>query len=601
MSRNTHVRAFILFLTLGLSLSLSASFAGNGTRSTAVNYEPLKETVSRLIKKEMKKNDVVGLSIALVDDQQVVWAEGFGFADERNKLPAGPETVYRIGSLTKLFTATAAMQLAEQGALDLDQSLQHYLPEFSVRSRQNGSRPITIRSLLTHHSGLPSNLQKGMWSSQPEPFANVINQLKDEYAAYPPDYIYSYSNIGMDLVGLVIERVSNRDYDAWIQGSLLHPLGMTRTGFAATKSRSGVLSRGYHKGREREDPLLRDVPAGGMQSTVLDLGRFMQMVLNKGTSNEHQVLKPETLAEMLRPQNLQVPLDLGLRTGIGWALSGLGDIDIQNAGAVAHHAGATLLFHSQLIVLPEQKLGVVVLANSSTSFRVVNKAAVQAITLALEAKTGIKQPVQKKPVEVEAPLQQEILQDYAGQYASIAGLAEITPKTDHLHAEVMNRTFQLTPCADGGFNVKYRLLGLFEIKLGELDYYELSRATVSGCEILKARTKGRELLIAEKIHLVPVPEAWQKHAGKYRIMNLGDDFPLIEDIRLRYSDGLLAAEFSVPFFFKGTARFPLKPMSDTEAVISGLGRGMGETIRVVQFEGAEALRYSGYILKRMEK
>jgi hypothetical protein len=429
----------------------------------------------------------------------------------------------------------------------------------------------------------------------------MINLLRDEYVAYPPDYIYSYSNVGMDLVGLVIERVSNRDYDAWIQGSLLHPIGMTRTDFANAKNQNSHLSRGYHKGKEREDPLLRDVPAGGMQSTVLDLGRFMQMVFGNGTSNGHQVLKPETLAEMLRPQNLQVPLDLGLRTGIGWVLSGLGDIDIQDAGAVAHHAGATLMFHSQLIVLPEHKLGVVVLANSSTSSRVVSKAAVQAITLALEAKAGIRQPVQLKPLEVEAPLQQEVLRDYSGRYASIAGLAEITPKMDHLHAEVMNRTFQLTRCSDGGFNVKYRLLGLFEIKLGELDYYELSHSIVAGCEILKARTKGRELLVAEKINPVPIPEAWQKPAGKYLIKNLGDDFPLIEDIRIQYRDGLLLAECSVPFFFKGTARFPLKPMSDSEVIITGLGRGMGETIRVVQFEEAEALRYSGYILKRIEK
>jgi CubicO group peptidase (beta-lactamase class C family) len=561
-----------------------------------VDYEPVKAAVSPLIKKEMKKNDVIGLSIALVDDQQVVWAEGFGYADEKKELIATPETVYRIGSLTNLFTATAAMQLAEQGKLDFDRPLQTYLPEFSVQSRFNSSAPITIRSLLTHHSGLPSNLLKGMWNGNPEPYTNVVKLIKEEYVAYPPDVIFSYSNVGTTLVGHVVERVSGRRYVSYINESLLHPLGMAHTGFSPAQKTSGLLSRGYHKGRELDEPSLRDVPAGGMHSTVLDLGRFMQMIIAKGRSNGNQVLKSETLAEMLKPQNTHIPLDLGLRIGLEWALSGLGDMDIQGAGIVAHHAGATLVFHSQIIVMPEHKLGVVVLSNSSTSSQVVNKAAIQAITLALKAKTGIEQPQKKKPVEVEAPLRQEVIRAYSGTYASVMGIAEITSKSDHLHVEAMNRTFQLTPCADEGFSVKYKILGLFQFSLGELDYYEVSRAVIAGHEILKVSTKGRDLLVAEKITAAPVPEPWKKRAGEYRIDNPGDDFPLLENFHLRYEDGLLLAECEVPFFFKGKARFPLRPISDTEAIIAGLGRGMGETIKVVQVNGGEALRYSGYLL-----
>lgn len=590
----TSAARLLAFAILSLMVIPSAVH-GIPDAAMPVNYEPVKSAVSRLIKKEMGKNDVIGLSIALVDDQQVVWAEGFGYADEKKELFATPETVYRIGSLTGLFTATAAMQLAEQGKIDIDQPLQTYLPEFSVQSRFNGSGPITIRSLLTHHSGLQSNILKGMWNRKPEPYTNVVNLIEEEYVAYPPDVIFSYSSVGTTLVGHVVELVSGREYVPYINESLLQPLGMTHTGFAPAQKTNGPLSRGYHKGKEMDEPFLRDVPAGGMQSTVLDLGRFMQMIIAQGRSNGNQVLKSNTVAEMLKPQNQHVPLDLGLRIGLEWALSGLGDIDIQNAGTVAHHAGATLLFHSQIILLPEHRLGVIVLSNSSASSRVVNRAAVQAITLAVEAKAGIKQPLQKKPLEIEALLPKEVLQDYAGQYASVAGIAEIKSKSDHLHAEVMNRTFQLTPCEDKGFSVKYRLLGLFPFSLGELDYYELSRTAVAGHEILKASTKGRAFLVAEKISPAPVPEPWKKRVGEYRIDNPGDDFPLIENIHLRYEDGLLLAECAVPFFFKGKARFPLRPISDAEAIVAGLGRGMGETIRVVRVNGSEALRYSGYV------
>jgi hypothetical protein len=320
------------------------------------------------------------------------------------------------------------------------------------------------------------------------------------------------------------------------------------------------------------------------------------MVFAQGRSNHAQILKPETLAQMLRSHNDKVPLDLGLRAGLGWMLSGLGDIDIQDAGIVAHHAGATLVFRSQMILLPEHRLGVVVLANSATAMRTVNKAAVQALTLALEAKTGIKQPVGKRSAERDMPLSREMRSEYAGQYASMVGLAVIKPKSDHFHTRVMNRTLRLVPLTNGRFGVKYRFLGLFPISLGELDFFELSYARIAGHEILTAGTRGRDLLIAEKIHAVPVPETWLKRVGEYRIDNRGDDFLLIEDIHLRYEDGLLLAECAVPLFFKGRVRFPLKPVSDTEAVIAGLGRGLGETIRVIQVKGREALRYSGYAL-----
>lgn len=568
--------------------------------SATVDYGPLKEAVSQLIKKEMRKNDVVGMSIALVDDQRVVWAQGFGYADEKNDIAAEPDTVYRAGTLTMLFTATAAMQLVEQGTLDIDRPLKTHLPDFTIRSRFNNSRPITLRDLLTHHAGLPSNLQKGMWSSKPELFTGVAGLLKDEYAAYPPGFLYSFSSVGMTLAGHAVERAAGRDYASVVTESILQPLSMGRSDFARTAPGKGV-SKSYRKGREAEAPLLRDLPSEGLRSTVLDMSCFMQMLFNNGKSGNRRILKPETIAEMFRPQNADVPLDLGLRTGLGWALSGLGEIDIQNAGVVAHHGGLTPLFNSQMIVLPQHKLGVVVMANSASSGRAVNRAAAKAIELALEAKAGIKQPEHRAPGEVEVELAPRLRQIFEGTYASLAGIATIKAKSGHFHAEVMGHTFQLPPHAEDRFGIKYRLLGLFEINIGDLDHYELSRATIAGREVLKASMKGRELLVAEKLQPAAVPEAWSKRAGEYTITNLGNDLPLIEDIVLRVENNLLVIECAAPFFFKGTVRLALQPVSPTEAVIAGLGRGMGETIRVVQMNGREALRYSGYVLTLKEQ
>jgi len=172
-----------------------------------------------VIEQAMHKNGVTGLSLSLVDDQQVVWAQGFGYADEANNIPATPETVYRVGSISELFTATAAMQLAEQGKIDIDRPLQTYLPEFSVKRRFTDPKPITLRHLMSHHAGLPTNVLKGMWSTTPAPFTTIVDVLQNEYTSYPPNVVWSFSNLGVTLVGHVIEKISGEAFATHLQYS----------------------------------------------------------------------------------------------------------------------------------------------------------------------------------------------------------------------------------------------------------------------------------------------------------------------------------------------------------------------------------------------
>ena len=569
---------------------------------TRGDYGYTKEHVSWLIRTEMKKHDVTGLSIALVDDQEVVWAEGFGLADEANKIPATPETVYRVGSISKLFTATAAMQLVEQGKLDIDKPLTTYLPEFSIKSRFPEAGPITPRSIMTHHSGLPSDLLKGMWTKKPEPFENNLNLLREEYAAFPPNYVFSYSNAGVTTLGHALERVSGRDFASHLTAALLQPLGMSRSSFSPAPDRSPLGAKAYRKGEEAEEIPLRDVPAGGLNSTVLDLSRFMRMVLAGGRAGERQIIRPETLAEMLRPQNADIPLDLNCRIGLGWMLSGLGGINLKNAGTVAHHGGATLYHRSQLIVLPEQKLGVVVLANSGSAGRVVSKVATEALKLALEARSGIRQPERKEPSATdEGTLPKEELKSYEGPYATIAGVVNVTQKSDYLRVESMNATLRLVPRPDGLFGLQYRLLGLFPISLGELDHIGFSVARVMGHDILKATSEGQEMLVGERIHLAPVSGKMSQRIGEYEVINRGDDAVLMDNLRVRQDNGLLIVDYAMPLFTDGRMSSAIAPLSDTEALTYGLWRGMGETIRVVTVNGEELLQYSGYLLRKKKE
>ena len=168
-------------------------------------------------------------------------------------------------------------------------------------------------------------------------------------------------------------------------------MGMNHTSFVMEPREKSLLSKGYRGGRESREILLHPHPSpdGPIYTSVVDLGRFIEMIFADGMAGHRPILKPETVTEALRPQNRNVALDLDFQIGLGWFLN---ESDIKNAGPVASHGGTLSLFHSQLIILPEHKLGVVVLANSSSAIQVVNRIAEEALKLALEEKTGTKQP-----------------------------------------------------------------------------------------------------------------------------------------------------------------------------------------------------------------
>lgn len=558
----------------------------------AGDYAALERYIDELAERETAANHIVGLSIALVDDQRVVWAKGYGFADRDQRLPATPETLYRVGSVSKLFTASAVMQLAEQGRLDIDRPLQRTLSEFSVSARFPDSSPITPRNLMTHHSGLPRDHLKGMWNpaigARP-----LLQSIRGSFTEYPPNLLFSYSNLGVSLLGAVIERTTGEPFPQYLQHALLSPLGMHRSRFASGSLDHPLMSCSYRKGEPETDPALRDLAAGGLVSSVTDLGRFLAMVFADGKSGGRQVLQPHTLAEMLRPQNAGVELDRNFRIGLGWMLSGLGEIDLQGAGTVAHHAGATPLFRAQVVMLPKHKLGVAVLANSEEATKTVNELAIETLKLALQAKTGIRQPKDPPVSLAKTPLSPADLRAYSGHYTTTFGLVRVFTNGDRLKAEAFGRTFDLEPRSDGLLALRYRLLGFIPIALGELDAVGITRQTAAGREVLIARQRGQEILVGEKFDPVPWSPAWMARTGEYVPATPEDRLPYLESARIGIDHGAGYAEQRLSFS-PDPVRLALQPISDSEALLTHTLSGMGETVLVLtDGHGGEMLEIAG--------
>lgn len=563
------------------------------------DYAYTKEYISWFTQQQMKKHDVTGVSLALIDDKRIVWAEGFGYADLAHNVPATPETLYRAGSITKLFTATAIMQLVERGLIDLDVPITTYLPEFSVKTRFPDAPPITIRQILTHHSGLPRDIPLGMWSNNPQPYATVLDDLKTRYVLHPPNYIFSYSNLGITVLGEVIARVSGEPYASYVSRAIFNPAGMTTASIETGVAISPLMAHAYNKGKEEPELPLRDIPAGGLNASVLDLARFAQMVFAQGRAENHPLVKPETLTTMLTPQNHGLPLDLDLKMGLGWLLSSFGKLQRHDVGTVASHGGGTFHFMSQLVTLPDHKLGAVVMSNSSTSAEIVGKIAAELLISAIEAKTGIASN-ETTPAETPVtPLSPEQLADFEGWYNTAGGVAKVTRSGGQLRAEVMGKTFHLVPRRHQELGLEYKWLGLFPIDLGKLGQMAFSRATVAGRDVLIGRTNQQSrMVVGERIRPVPIPSSWHQRVGSYDIIDPGKEEALLDRLRLSVQDDFLVmtGRFTKPTPFEFT--HALEPLSDTEAIVMGLGMGAGETVEVLQEAGEEIVRYSGYRLRR---
>lgn len=589
------MRSLLLIISLGMTFIIGCSFTP--VKPDVIprgEYEYAKRRLSWKIRNEMKKQNIKGISIALVDDQRIVWAEGFGFADVANQIPATPETVYRVASLSKLFTVTAAMQLAEQGKIDIDRALQSDLPEFSMKTRFENAAPITPRTLMTHHSGLPSDWGQGKWSRNPAPLSEIVTQVRDEYVVHPPNVRFSYSNLGMTLLGHLVERVSGRDFVSYTDEAVLAPLGMTHSSFALTPEIRPLLAKGYWKDKEAEEMTFRDLPAGALYSNVLDLGRFVQMMLANGKSGGSQILKPETVAEMLRPQNTGIPLDFDHRIGLGWWLA---DSRNPEAGFLAEHPGDMIFFKSDLIILPLHQLGVVVLANSSTAHEMVHSIAMEAIKVALETKSGLILPEPRKPVRsLVATLSQEQLKVYEGRYMTWAGPVSVELKGKDLRGNIRDKTIRLVPHVNGWFSVRYDLFGIIPIHWRDR---EIAFITIQNRQVVVLRDEGgRRHFFGEKIQMRPIPDAWLKRVGDLEVVNQKGDYMIFEEVTLGHEEGLLllrarikAVALSETMEKISAAFFPI---SETEGIILGPGLGMGETVRIITVDGEERLRYSGY-------
>ncbi len=365
-----------------MSTTAAPPESGRAQSADSASLSIVIERLTAAVRHEVEQKQLPAFSIALVDGDDIVWAEGFGFQDAEQKVPASAETVYRVGSVSKLFTDIAVMQQVERGTLDLDAPVSSYLPDFKPTNPFDV--PITLRQLMSHRSGLVRESPVGNYFDATSPsLSATLASLNDTSLVYKPETKIKYSNAGVAVVGAVLERQQGKPFAQLLHDALLTPLGMQGSSFELTPEVERKLANASmwtYDGRRFPAPrfALGTAPAGNMYSNVLDLSKFTICLLNEGRTEQGAILRPETLQEMLTP--LKDAAGKPLSFGLGFHVQDLdGHVKIG-------HGGAVYGFSTQVEVLPGQMLGVAAVSSLDGSNGVVGRIADYALRLMLARK-----------------------------------------------------------------------------------------------------------------------------------------------------------------------------------------------------------------------
>ncbi|HEU0252179.1 MAG TPA: serine hydrolase domain-containing protein, partial [Pyrinomonadaceae bacterium] len=307
---------------------------------------------------QLKRDDIAGATVSVVKDGKLLFAKGYGYADVANNKPvSAQETLFRPGSISKLFTWTAVMQLFEQGKLDLDRDVNEYL-DFKIPDAFG--KPTTLKNILSHTPGFEEQVKDLIVENATTPNLGQYVKTHIPNRIFPPGTVPAYSNYATALAGYIVERVSGRPFEEYVNENIFKPLKMTNSTFTQPlpSNLAPLMSNGYRLGSDSAQPfeVVTAFPAGSLSSTATDLAQFMIAHLQEGQLAEARILKPET-ARLMHSRLFALD-DAANAMCYGFYE------ETRNGHRIIGHGGDTVYFHSDLHLVLDQKVGFFVSYNS---------------------------------------------------------------------------------------------------------------------------------------------------------------------------------------------------------------------------------------------
>lgn len=545
------------------------------------HHQQVLDDVSREILGYVNQGLLDGVSIGLVNKDGLIWSRGFGYANRETRVRADNDTVYRVGSLSKLLTATAILQMQDLELIDIDQAVSAYIPGFYYKTRFTDSGVITARHLLTHLSGLPTNISKGQWTE--ERFDQVIQRMRTEYTAYPTDFIMNYSNIGYSMLGAIIEENTDYLFEEYIQHHLFDPLGMTSSNFAPYGATTENAAVGYKKHQPQANLPIRDIPALGLNSNVKDLAKFLAAVIGRGAFQDKHILDASSVDSMFTVQNRHVKLDYDDRIGLPWFIDR--EIPTQSP-LIVEHGGTTINFSSQIALAPRHGLGVVILTNTSRVNDLISGISKSLLNqlLRLFVATG-DTPIKLPPIDESAN------RTGTKKYVARSGILELDKANSKLCDCLNEQNINLVPLPDGWFGISPDNSSYTS---------KIIEQNVDGKEVIVLEQGGKKHRIGSVYSSADNQFEWERHFGHYEIINPDQEFP-VTDVEVFGEGEVTYICYRMPRLSDKLIVMPITPVSEKEAITEGLGRARGETIYLQEIDGLNYLIYSGYIAKKADE
>jgi len=531
-------------------------------------FEDYKHDFTDDFKTELGENHVSNAVFAVIDRNNTILSESYS----GNSSDTDANTPFLIGSVTKVFTAVAIMRLYQQGKIDIDHPITEYIPDFAIRQRFPESAPITIRSVLTHHAGLPSDIYAHKFSTKPDDFNVVLPYLNGQFTCFPVGKIRTYSNLGYALLGILVERVSGQKYADYISENIFKPLGMNASGFYTDYDAQKSLSMAYdQEGNKKAELPLIDQPAGGIYSTLNDMILFCRSFID----GKETLLNVAHLERMFSLQNKENLLDLDHRSAICFNFKN----KAYELGRVFEHGGATMFHRAQMVIAPDAGLAGIVLSDSPNGKD--NSWKLDELFMVEFCKA--KQISPDKTLNVDknklfTPISSKDLESYAGNYAMPGMVCRFDWKHDHLSPTINQEQFYLVQQDSNAFVPAKRFLGMmFKSK----KMYFLLEEIDGEKQFIQAMPWGGLSIIGTQTKPGKIPDIWKKRTGKYKISRINtDDVATLENVQLTEESGffVLKYSFSSEMSFGQDATLALDIKNDQEAFVIGYGRGGGESV-----------------------
>lgn len=455
--------------------------------------------IDELIQAEMDEYAIKGLTAALVGPNGIIWQKGYGVENTATGKKADTGTFYRIGGISKLFTAAAVLNLVSEGKVVLDAPVEKYLSDFSVKTgAQSSKKPvITIRHLLAHHSGLPYDKFSDMTTN-------------DQFLINQPGYKYGRSNLDYAVLGRVIEKVSGMKHEDYIKKVVFSKLGM-KNSFIGTKTLpSDKLPLAYTTEKKDIRETAANMPfnhtaSGSGISTVEDMALFLQHIFSA----------PPYLKEMSRIQYPDNDNDLVFKSGLGWIVNYLSVEGLRNITCF----GTMMGFQSIIAALPDEKLGLVIMSNSSSFAMAGPKIANRSLNLMLQAQKGT-------VAEIKMPEYREIkdsdisqFRKFEGKYVDGGFVVDVTADKNKLKILSGSTELSLVPVGKNRFKIVKELWFWFwDIKTNYfIDFYASKDGSLRGLLSIQIEEGNFPVMVFEKPKNYVVPDYFKPYAGRYRV------------------------------------------------------------------------------------